>query len=412
MHSFEQALALACPNLEELFLSGCTLIGDAAIVTVAAHCSRLEVVDLRNCDRIGDVALHALAANCPQLRRLAAGGEGACVDGVISDGSGARISDASLQALARNCQDLESLHLSHCGHLTYEGLGALVSPVDVKGYRDRLRARMQFAVWSWAAVAAEQRSQHADYNDRPDGLNKSDGIDALAACNNPRVACGALRSLQLPGGNTSAGGAAAPASMVAAASVMPAAQLSTSCLIGAGPAVSICAVQRVIGDNLWRLSAYVGWREVALRAATVIVSIIRMFLERQRYLAELARLEAARREAAAITLQRMARGIAMFKKWHHIIKRLMQTKFYAVRLEERRHRSANKIRRSFRSYRFRRALRVAMMQQVRLRVNRKLRCCTARRRTGRQGRTSGSRPNTRLRLAHSSTRRRWSLHRP
>jgi F-box and leucine-rich repeat protein GRR1 len=60
-------LALSCPKLEDLNLSGCTQVTDQSLCLVANHCSKLQKLNLNRCDLVSSTTVYELAKGCTEL---------------------------------------------------------------------------------------------------------------------------------------------------------------------------------------------------------------------------------------------------------------------------------------------------------------------------------------------------------
>jgi Leucine-rich repeat (LRR) protein len=117
----------ACPNLENLTLSGCTAVDDEVVNAIARR--NLHTLDLTNCERITDIGVKRLA-RCTRLTYLCLGGCNVTDDGIrplvagFSQGfsgckklehldlGSVRISDTTLRALGQHCPHLSLLRLN------------------------------------------------------------------------------------------------------------------------------------------------------------------------------------------------------------------------------------------------------------------------------------------------------------
>lgn len=81
------------PNLKELYLSDCTFLSDAAIVSLAPHVPRLQDISLSFCCALTDISIEALSDSCHFLRKM------------DLSFCGSAVSDASLYRLAQGPED-------------------------------------------------------------------------------------------------------------------------------------------------------------------------------------------------------------------------------------------------------------------------------------------------------------------
>lgn len=81
------------PNLKELYLSDCTFLSDAAIVSLAPHVPRLQDISLSFCCALTDLSIEAISDSCHFLRKM------------DLSFCGSAVSDASLYRLAQGPED-------------------------------------------------------------------------------------------------------------------------------------------------------------------------------------------------------------------------------------------------------------------------------------------------------------------
>ncbi|KAG0019106.1 hypothetical protein BGZ82_000242, partial [Podila clonocystis] len=95
-HEEDSELIDPCfPNLKELYLSDCTFLSDAAIVSLAPHVPRLRDISLSFCCALTDIAIEAISDHCHYLRKM------------DLSFCGSAVSDASLYRLAQGPEDDE-----------------------------------------------------------------------------------------------------------------------------------------------------------------------------------------------------------------------------------------------------------------------------------------------------------------
>ena len=124
------AIANNCGDLEELRVSCCENITDAALRVV--RLPKLTTLDLSGCSEISDAGLIELSRQCTALKSL----------NIL----GTSITDAAVSAVARNCPDIDDLRVDsaditdesikllakHCAHLSnldLDGTGITVASV-------------------------------------------------------------------------------------------------------------------------------------------------------------------------------------------------------------------------------------------------------------------------------------------
>ena len=106
------SLAVGCPCITSLDLSGCYQITDAALISLAAVCTAITTLDLSYCWKIGDIGVQALATGCTALESL-------CITCCTE------VTDEAIVHLAERCPGLTSLGLSFLKEVTAIGLQSL-----------------------------------------------------------------------------------------------------------------------------------------------------------------------------------------------------------------------------------------------------------------------------------------------
>ena len=99
-------------HLESLSLSGCTKLGDVALVPLQYYGSNLHSLILDCCFSVTDYGLSMVAFGCPSLT-------------VISLYRCLNITDIGLEKLASVCLLLKDVNLSYCSQISDKGLKAL-----------------------------------------------------------------------------------------------------------------------------------------------------------------------------------------------------------------------------------------------------------------------------------------------
>eukprot|EP00037_Helgoeca_nana_P004634 m.47077 g.47077 ORF g.47077 m.47077 type:complete len:487 (+) comp15557_c0_seq1:362-1822(+) len=107
-------LALCCPLLKSLDVSGSKLLSDAGVAFVLGHSARLSAIDFRSCSGVGNTALIGIEARAhPNLRDLVLAG---CV----------KLTNEAFVSIAAACPNLRRLSLSGAANLNDEALLAIV----------------------------------------------------------------------------------------------------------------------------------------------------------------------------------------------------------------------------------------------------------------------------------------------
>jgi F-box and leucine-rich repeat protein GRR1 len=135
------AFAEHCPNILEIDLHQCSLIGNGPVMSLLAKGNCLRELRLANCDRIDDEAFLSLPSgitfdhlrildltSCTRLTDAA-------VQKIIEVAPRLRnlvlakcrnITDAAVHAISKLGKNLHYVHLGHCGQITDEGVKKLV----------------------------------------------------------------------------------------------------------------------------------------------------------------------------------------------------------------------------------------------------------------------------------------------
>jgi hypothetical protein len=108
-----QELCVVQPSIDFLNLTGCGLITDVALWTIARHCPGIKHLILSGCDKITNVGLRSLSIRCSELETL--------------DFTNCRLlDDIGLSTIACGCWKLEKLLLVNCSGITDTGVGKVV----------------------------------------------------------------------------------------------------------------------------------------------------------------------------------------------------------------------------------------------------------------------------------------------
>jgi len=102
--------------LRELRLVGCEMIDDGAFLALPPNkkYDHLRILDLSSCSRITDRAVEKIIEVAPRIRNV-----------VLQKCR--NLTDAAVYAISRLGKNLHFLHLGHCGHITDDGVKRLVS---------------------------------------------------------------------------------------------------------------------------------------------------------------------------------------------------------------------------------------------------------------------------------------------
>eukprot|EP01079_Euglenida_sp_SAG-EU17-18_P009327 gene9327-1679_t len=124
---------LSLSQLKQLCLSGCALVDDGTLCSIAASCPLLDTVTVARCPLVTDVGAVALAGACSLLRKFdlegcKAGDPLAIALAVLplEELRCTGISDAGVLAMAKQCPDLEEVYLDGTP-VTSAGLESLVT---------------------------------------------------------------------------------------------------------------------------------------------------------------------------------------------------------------------------------------------------------------------------------------------
>ncbi|KAG0329946.1 hypothetical protein BG000_011884 [Podila horticola] len=149
------------PNLKELYLSDCTFLSDAAIVSLAPHVPRLQDISLSFCCALTDISIEAISDNCHYLRKM------------DLSFCGSAVSDASLYRLAQGPEDdeeneegvgqcvlrefpLQELEIRGCVRVTELGVRQILNGCR---YLRKLNISCCSGIGSAALVAEEEELQ-------------------------------------------------------------------------------------------------------------------------------------------------------------------------------------------------------------------------------------------------------------
>ncbi|KAH7291650.1 hypothetical protein KP509_29G026300 [Ceratopteris richardii] len=125
-------------TLESLMLNGCTEVSDAGLVLLAFNCRNLRSVSLKWCVGITDNAVLAIAAYCLKLEELDVSYTeitNASISAVckleslwkLNLAACSRVDDQALRSLKSASRSLQTLDISRCPVITYEGVMELAN---------------------------------------------------------------------------------------------------------------------------------------------------------------------------------------------------------------------------------------------------------------------------------------------
>lgn len=100
-------------ELEELILSDCSFLTDAAVAAIAASCHKLQILSLSFCCAVTESIAEHLSNGCPELRAL------------DMSFCGTAMTDDSILTLARGLKRLERLSIRGCVQVTERGIAYL-----------------------------------------------------------------------------------------------------------------------------------------------------------------------------------------------------------------------------------------------------------------------------------------------
>ena len=111
--------------LRELRLASCDLIDDHAFLSLPAGQTyeHLRILDLTSCTRLTDAAVQKIIDVAPRLRNL-----------VLAKCR--NITDVAVNAISQLGKNLHYVHLGHCSHITDEGVKRLVQSCNRIRYID------------------------------------------------------------------------------------------------------------------------------------------------------------------------------------------------------------------------------------------------------------------------------------
>jgi hypothetical protein len=104
------AIALSCPNLEDLNLNSCSQVTDKSLILLARHCRNLRKLNLNRCDLVSDLTLVELARNCRKLEIVN-------INRPLKDPR-LNVSDAALAAVVREKPNITEIRMRNCDSLT------------------------------------------------------------------------------------------------------------------------------------------------------------------------------------------------------------------------------------------------------------------------------------------------------
>ena len=106
------SIANVYSKLTSIDLNGCWKLTDAGMSALGTGCGQLQSIKLALCEMVTDVGISALSAGCGQLQSIYLKG---CFE----------VTGAGVSALGAGCGQLQSIDLSRCKKVTDEGISAL-----------------------------------------------------------------------------------------------------------------------------------------------------------------------------------------------------------------------------------------------------------------------------------------------
>ena len=107
-------IALHCPMLEHLDLSGCP-VTNIGVSNLVRFCRHLHTLSLQKCDNLSKVAFLNVARHLFELEKLVLSGTSVC--------------DSVLQELGANCPLLRELELTDCTQVTISGVQHIITTI-------------------------------------------------------------------------------------------------------------------------------------------------------------------------------------------------------------------------------------------------------------------------------------------
>eukprot|EP00899_Mesostigma_viride_P003951 jgi/Mesvir1/13557/Mv12446-RA.1 len=105
------AVAVACPGLRQIDLSGYADITDASLAAVGKSCPLLEHLGVSACGMVTDAGVIAVVSSCSRLTHLAA--------------DGCDVGDPTLLAISRNCPNMVHISMDSCPNVGEAGILAV-----------------------------------------------------------------------------------------------------------------------------------------------------------------------------------------------------------------------------------------------------------------------------------------------
>lgn len=99
------AIGSACARLQVLHLSRSRYFSESSFLAIASNCTALRVLDLESCEQIRDRSLDELSTHCVQLERLVLANDW-------------QVTDHGVSLLCGRCKSLLNLNVRHCPEVT------------------------------------------------------------------------------------------------------------------------------------------------------------------------------------------------------------------------------------------------------------------------------------------------------
>ncbi|KAF9197620.1 hypothetical protein BGZ49_001857 [Haplosporangium sp. Z 27] len=103
--SVMEHVAMHCPKLHTLYLTGCSAITDESVVKLASNCPSLKRIKLGQCTLLTDRSILALTRNCPQLMEI--------------DVTNCNLmTNSAIQSVFQTLPQIRDINMTHFGNLS------------------------------------------------------------------------------------------------------------------------------------------------------------------------------------------------------------------------------------------------------------------------------------------------------